>query len=140
MELHAHGLFTCLKRTRWKSRAVLLLAILSVFTCTSVLGQGIVTGMISGSVLDAQGAVVAGASVQAVQVATSAKFSDKSDSQGYFELKSLPIGLYNLTIEASGFHKLQLSNVVVEAGRSTALGARTLEVGASITWLFTYPG
>src|SRR5260370_28333060 len=130
MELHSYGLFTCLKMTCWKSRAVLILAILSLFSSASVLGEGIVAGMISGSVLDGQGAVVAGASVRGVQVATSAKFSDKSDCQGYFELKSLPIGLYNLTIEASGFHKLQLSNVVVEAGRSTALGARTLEVGS----------
>jgi hypothetical protein len=131
MELHAYGFFTGLMVTSWKSRAVLILAVLSLFTSTSVPGQGIVTGMISGSVMDAQGGVVAGATVQAVHVATSAKFTDKSDSQGYFELKSLPIGLYNLTIEASGFHKLQLSNVVVEAGRSTALGARTLEVGST---------
>src|SRR5438552_4762694 len=52
----------------------------------SVFGQGIVTGMISGTVMDAQGAVVAGATVQSTHVATAAKFSDKSDSLGYYEL------------------------------------------------------
>src|SRR5205814_9997816 len=62
---------------------------------------------------------------------TAAMFSDKSDAQGYYELKGLPIGLYNLTIEASGFRKLQLSNGVVEAGKSSALGAHTLDVGAT---------
>jgi len=87
--------------------------------------------MISGTVMDEQGAVVAGATVQATHIATATKFSDKSDSQGYYELKGLPIGLYNLTIEAPGFRKLQLSNVVVEAGKSTALGAHTLAVGAT---------
>src|SRR5437016_3126064 len=131
MRLHARGLFARLRTTYWTLRAGLVLAILLLISSASVHGQGIVTGMISGTVMDAQGAVVAGASIQAVHVATAAKFSDKSDSQGYYELKSLPIGLYNLTIEASGFRKLQLSNVVVEAGKSTALGAHTLDVGAA---------
>jgi len=131
MRLHAHGLFIRLGIACWNLRVGLVLAILLLVGSASVHGQGIVTGMISGTVMDAQGAVVAGASIQAVHMATAAKFSDKSDSQGYYELKSLPIGLYNLTIEATGFRKLQLSNVVVEAGKSTALGSRTLDIGAA---------
>ena len=131
MTLHTHALSICFRISCWNRRAGLVLVILSLFSSASVLGQGIVTGMISGTVLDAQGAIVAGATVQAVLGATGAKFSDKSDSQGYFELKGLPIGLYNLTIESSGFRRLQLSNVVVETGRSTALGTRTLEVGTT---------
>ncbi len=131
MRLHAHGLFTRLRTTCWNFRVGLVLAVLVLLSSGSVLGQGIVTGMISGTVMDEQGAVVAGATVQATHVATATKFSDKSDSQGYYELKGLPIGLYNLTIEAPGFRKLQLSNVVVEAGKSTALGAHTLAVGAT---------
>ena len=131
MTLHTRALSIRFRISSWNLRAGLVLVILSLFSSASVLGQGIVTGMISGTVLDAQGASVAGATVQAVLGATGAKFSDKSDSQGYFELKGLPIGLYNLTIEASGFRRLQLSNVVVETGRSTALGTRTLEVGTA---------
>src|SRR5204863_8503312 len=131
MRLDAHGLFTPLRTICWNLRAGLVLVIVVLLSSPSVFGQGIVTGMISGTVMDAQGAVVAGATVQSTHVATAAKFSDKSDAQGYYELKGLPIGLYNLTIEASGFRKLQLSNVVVEAGKSTALGAHTLDVGAT---------
>ena len=131
MRLQAHGLCIRLGITCWNLCAGLVLAILLLISSASVHAQGIVTGMISGTVMDAQGAVVAGATVQSTHVATAAKFSDKSDAQGYYELKGLPIGLYNLTIEASGFRKLQLSNVVVEAGKSTALGAHTLDVGAT---------
>src|SRR5260370_15554052 len=131
MPLHTHALSICFRIEWWNLRAGLVVVRLSLFSSASVLGQGIVTGMISGAVLGAQGAMVGGATVQVVLGATGAKFSDKYDSQGYFELKGLPIGLYNLTIEASGFRRLQLSNVVVETGRSTALGTRTLEVGTT---------
>ena len=131
MRLRAHGLFTYLGMICWNLRAVLVLVALCLLNTDSVYCQGIVTGTISGTVVDAQGAAVAGATVQAVHSATATKFSDKTDSQGYFELKSLPIGSYNLTIEASGLRRLQLSSVMVEAGKSTALGSRTLEVGTT---------
>ena len=111
---------------------------LSVWFCLSIAfllssstasGQGIVTGTISGTLQDAQGAVIAGAGVNAIREGTGTQFSATSDSQGYFELKALPIGAYNVTVEAAGFRKLLLNHVVVSAGTSTSLGAKTLEVG-----------
>src|SRR5208283_2202957 len=92
------------------------LALLLQFSPVAVFGQGIVTGTIAGTIQDPQGAVIAGAAIQAVDTATGASFSSKSDPQGYFELRSLPLGSYSLTIEASGFRKQQLTNVIVEAG------------------------
>jgi hypothetical protein len=94
-------------------------------------GQGIVTGTISGTVEDAQGGVVSGATVRVLRVATGTQLSVQSNSQGYFEVKSLPIDSYNVTIEASGFAKLQLTSVIVEAGKNTSLGAQTLKVGGT---------
>ena len=73
-------------------------------------------GSIAGTVQDQQGAVIAGATVNAVGVATGTKSSSKSDSQGYFEFKGLPIGSYSLTIEGPGFRKLHVSDVAVVAG------------------------
>ncbi len=109
----------------------LVLAVLTQFGGSAILGQGIVTGSIAGTVQDPQGAIVMGAVVRAVEVATSAKFSSKTDAQGYFELRSLPIGLYSLTIEAPGFHRLQLNGVAVEAGRTNKLATQTLEIGTA---------
>src|SRR5207245_847448 len=79
--------------------AVLLFTL--VLATSLAFGQGIVTGRISGTIQDPQGAVVPNATVRAVQVGTGAEFSSKADQQGYFELKGLPIGAYSVTIEAS---------------------------------------
>lgn len=102
-----------------------------LLSSSAVLGQGIVTGSIAGTVLDQQGAIVAGATIQALEVATGVSFTDKTDAQGYFELRSLPLGTYNLTIGATGFHKLQLSDVVVVAGRTNTLSGLTLAIGST---------
>jgi hypothetical protein len=102
-----------------------------VLSASLAFGQGIVTGTISGTIEDAQRAVISGATVHVVQVATGTRVSAQSNSQGYFEVKSLPIGSYNVTIEAPGFAKLQLTGVTVEAGKNTALGAQTLKVSAT---------
>src|SRR5947207_15837834 len=105
MRLDAHGLFTPLRTICWNLRAGLLLVIVVLLSSPSVFGQGIVTGMISDTVMDAQGAVVAGATGQSTDVATAAKFSDKSDADGDYELKGLRIRLYDLSITSSGIRK-----------------------------------
>jgi hypothetical protein len=116
---------------RHLARLAVLLGVLLQFGAASLLGQGIVTGSIAGTIQDSQGAIVMGAAVQAIEVATGAKFSTKSDAQGYFELRSLPIGSYSLTIEAPGFHRVQLNDVTVEAGRTNKLATQTLQIGTA---------
>jgi hypothetical protein len=108
-----------------------VLAILLQCGGASLLGQGIVTGSIAGTVLDPQGGVIVGAAVRAVETDTGTKYSSQTDSQGYFEFRSLPIGTYSLTIEGTGFRKLQLSGVLVVAGRTNMLATQTLEVGST---------
>jgi hypothetical protein len=119
--LRLHGLWAAL----FVSGLCLLLVASSGFA------QGIVTGSIAGTVQDQQGAVIVGATVNAVAVAMGTKFSSKSDSQGYFEFKALPIGSYSLTIEGPGFRNLHVSDVVVVAGKNNVLPTQTLEVGSA---------
>ena len=92
-------------------------------------GQGIVTGSISGTVQDPQGAMISGATVRATQVATNRVFTTTSSSGGVIQLPSLPPGAYNVTITANGFAVYNAQNVMVEVGKGTALGAIALEVG-----------
>lgn len=110
---------------------ILGLAIVLGSSATVLRGQGIVTGTIAGTVQDAQGAVVANANVEAVETATGAKFSSHSSGQGYFELSNLPTGSYAVSVEASGFRKLRLPDVIVTAGRTNTLAGLTLEIGAA---------
>jgi hypothetical protein len=78
-------------------RLGVVLVLLLQFSPPSVMGQGIVTGSIAGTVQDQQGAIVAGAAARATDAATGASFTAKTDSQGYFEFRSLPLGSYGLT-------------------------------------------
>jgi Carboxypeptidase regulatory-like domain len=107
-----------------------LLVLLMVFaTAGFVLGQGIVTGSISGTLVDPQGAVIANAMVKATQVETGRVFGTASSNAGVVQLPSLPPGTYDLLAEAKGFSSYTAHNVMVFVGKDTSLGAITLQVG-----------
>jgi hypothetical protein len=92
-------------------------------------GQGIVTGSISGTIEDPQGAVVAGASVRATQLETNRVFATTSSKGGVVQLPSLPPGTYDVIVEASGFSQFKTQGVVIYVGKDTGLGAVKLNVG-----------
>src|SRR5215469_16919345 len=109
---------------------------LSLFTAflllvPSLLGQGITTGSITGTVEDQQQQVIPGAKVTAIENGTNVSFNATSDGAGSFELRGLPVGTYNVTIEASGFSKKQVTNVGTSAGRASSLGVQTLGVASA---------
>ena len=90
---------------------------------------------IQGSVLDAQGAGVDGATVTLTNLETNHTAQTTTASGGVFNFLSLPPGNYTITVEKTGFKKKLLDNVVVEGEQVQALTA-TLEIGdvtASVT-------
>ena len=118
-----------MKASRFMVLGTALILLLSVLS----LGQGITTGSITGTVQDPQQAVVAGATVTAVQNGTNAKFSTETNSTGGFVLRGLPVGAYEVTIEAPKFTKRKLDNVAVSSSQQTSLGTQSLTVGGSET-------
>ena len=68
---------------------------------SSALGQT-VTGSITGQVTDPSGALVAGATVTAENIATSVKTSAQTNASGVYTIRFLPIGTYSLTIGRRG--------------------------------------
>ena len=96
-----------------------------------MLGQGIVTGSISGTVQDPQGALVPGAKITATQLSTNRQYSAVSGNTGIFALNVLPPGQYNIKVEAPSFRAYEAKNVTVSTGNDTTLGLVKLEVGAS---------
>ncbi len=94
-----------------KSAALLLLGTLCLF------GQ-MNTGEISGSVRDALGGALPGATVVAERAKTGQKFTTTSNGSGQYLLTQLPIGTYSLKVNAQNFKQAILSNVEVHVGDS----------------------
>jgi hypothetical protein len=116
----------------FRIRITSLLAVLAVVFCaTFSLAQGIVTGSISGTVLDPQGAVVQGAKVTAIHLATNRQFSGETTSAGDFALRALPPGAYDLKISASHYRDFENKGIGVNVGTDTGLGTIKMEIGAA---------
>lgn len=116
----------------FQSRSIFTLLLISVllFCATFAFGQGIITGSISGTVQDAQGAVVSGAKVTARHVDTGTVFTVTTNETGYFQLFKLPPGGYGITIEAATFRTFKLSGTAVSVAQDTNLGKIQMQIGA----------
>jgi len=87
------------------------------------------SGAITGTITDASGAVVPGATVKAVPASTTLVYETKSDEQGHYLLRNLPAGLYEVRIEATGFRVSVFVDVPIHSSNITKLDA-VLNVGA----------
>src|SRR5262249_8001594 len=85
-------------------------------------------GSISGVVLDASGSAVVGATVTVTETQTSVKSQTTTDSKGFYNFPELPIGKYDLEIEANGFKAFKQTGLVVDANSALRVDA-TLQVG-----------
>ncbi|MFZ1008776.1 MAG: carboxypeptidase-like regulatory domain-containing protein, partial [Candidatus Sulfotelmatobacter sp.] len=89
-------------------------------------------GAINGSVTDPSGAVVAGASVKATNVATGVNIEATTTSDGQFAFQDLPLGTYKITVAAAGFHTTTVDKIEVTAGSAYTLPVK-LTVGGTGT-------
>ena len=74
-------------------------------------------GGISGSVADASGAAVPGASVKIVSKGTGLTREQETTTSGDFTFPDLPTGLYTVTVTKQGFQTQSLDNVEVAVGK-----------------------
>lgn len=81
-------------------------------------------GTIRGTVDDPSGAVIGGAVVTAVNVATGVRTTATSTAEGNYNVPNLQSGLYRVEVEAASFKKLIRDNVRVNAGIVVALDLR----------------
>jgi hypothetical protein len=88
-----------------------------------------ITGAISGTVTDNQGALVANANVKTTNVDTGFSRSTVSDSSGAYTIQYLPVGNYTVAVEAAGFKKFLQQNVVVAVDQTQSLPV-ALAIGA----------
>src|SRR5215471_13928212 len=92
-------------------------------------GQG-VNATITGTVTDPAGLVIVGASIEAANVETGARYTAATTSAGNYAIPGLPVGSYNVTAKVPGFKAYAHPNLAVGAGQVLREDI-TLEVGAT---------
>ena len=102
-----------------------------VFWCACALSfaQTGPTGALSGVVTDPSGKVVPGAEITIASGQTGVARRAKSNPEGHWDVRFLPVGKYQVEIEAPGFQKLVHPGVAVEAAVVSTLPAQ-LQVGS----------
>ncbi|MBV8708782.1 MAG: carboxypeptidase regulatory-like domain-containing protein, partial [Acidobacteriaceae bacterium] len=74
------------------------------------------TGGIEGTVTDATGAVLPGATVTITNAGNGQIFNLKTSDAGLYSQQNLDPGTYNVRIEASGFQQTEIRNITVLTG------------------------
>jgi Carboxypeptidase regulatory-like domain len=99
-----------------KAAMFVLAAVLT--TCAVDAAAQSIFGRISGTVTDAQGGVVAGAKITIVNEETKIERQATTDSNGYYVATDLPVGVYSVIAEQSGF------KITRKTGNDLVAGAR----------------
>src|SRR6185437_378487 len=115
-------------------RALALFALgASILAPAVARAQSTTDGAVGGTVYDAAGAVVPGASVVVRNVQTNAEATTITDSSGFFRVVQLRPGGYDITITAAGFSPFKAQDTVVAVGNLTSLSPHLTVGGAGQT-------
>ncbi len=101
-------MFSLLKSALLLGAGVILSAVLS-FPQTS-------TTALSGTIYDSSGAVVAGATVTALNNATGVPLKQATNSAGLYSFPSVAVGSYTLIVEMTGFKTLRRTGITLVVG------------------------
>ena len=113
-------------------RHVLWTTLMLLLVATSLFSQTF-RGAINGSVTDASGAVVNGATVKATNTGTGVAITSVTTSDGQFAFQDLPLGTYKIEVTMSGFRPAAVDNVAVTAGGAYTLPVKLSPAGAGTT-------
>ena len=96
--------------------ASVCLLLLVVFFCASHASAQTQTATISGTATDPSGGAIAGAKVEATNIATNNMSNTVTDSAGRYTLSSLAVGTYNVQASSAGFKTVVHTSVVLTVG------------------------
>jgi hypothetical protein len=83
----------------------------------SVRAQNIVSSQVNGTVTDASGAIVVGASVTVTNVATGVTYRAQTDNLGSYHVTDLPPGTYTMDVSKSGFAEQRVQPFTLIVGQ-----------------------
>src|SRR5436309_2563303 len=127
--------------------AFVLAVLLTTWVVDTAAAQSIF-GRITGTVTDAQGGAVAGVKITIVNEETKLERQATTDSNGYYVASDLPVGVYSVIAEQSGFKTLKKTGNDLVAGArmsvdlSLAVGevSQRVEVAATAETINTTSG
>ena len=108
-------------------RFLLLAGALSMFVQSSSSQS---TNVVEGTLVDASNAAIPEAKVTLTNQATQVAYRSTSNNLGVFRVTTLPLGIYRVEIEATGFKPWVQTGLALEAGQVRTLNV-SLEVGAA---------
>lgn len=91
------------------------------------------SGVVGGTVLDPNGAVVAGAKIRITDRKTSKSYDGVSNGEGHFLIEVPRPGSYDVSIQSLGFKKFELRDVTLTAREIVNLDLVLLPDGTSVT-------
>jgi hypothetical protein len=105
---------------------ILIGLVLSLGAAVSVRAQTFL-GTITGRVVDASTASVGSAAVTATNQGTGLVYKTVTNGAGNFTLQQLPVGKYDVTVEAAGFRKMVRKDIELNVAQILSIEAK-LEV------------
>jgi hypothetical protein len=89
------------------------------------------SGSIAGNVADPNGAALNNATVKITDASRSFTLTATTDSEGRFVFPTVPPATYTLTVEATGFKKLERTGLLLVANDKLTLGDLVVQVGTA---------
>ncbi len=86
------------------------------------------TGSLAGTITDPNGAVVPGAKIVATSAITGSKLEATSTDAGLYVFPTMPVSVYNVSVEKAGFKKLNRQNIEIRIAQRIDMNV-SLEVG-----------
>jgi hypothetical protein len=119
---------------RKQTSAMLYLVVSLLGLTPGLFGQASATNAaITGAVTDPSGAAVSGANITATNTQTGFKETAKTASEGVYRFPVLPPGVYDLSVDASGFGPSKRTGIVLTAGATATVDIGLTVAGAATT-------
>ncbi len=110
-----------------------ILAGLLMFVSSLSFAQGTTTAAINGRVIDSNGETLPGATVQAVNESTGAKYAGITNATGNFNLLNMNVGgPYTITISYVGYEDYVKKNVYLNLGQTFRIEAQMSETAVEL--------
>ena len=112
---------------RWRLLTALLVS--GWFLSGALAVAQVATGNVAGTIRDAEGGVIPGATVTLISQARGTKLDTTTNANGDFVFVNVTQDTYTVRVTMDGFKTLERRDVPVSAGDRVALGTLSLQLG-----------